>query len=257
MRKDIFDRVCSGILPRINRESISQGVVRSRTDLKRVHSGTTVLAFFYDKGIILAGDRKTSCGFSIVDQDKVKLYQVAPHSACAAAGLVSDIQMLVRDLEQVNGAFFSQYGYLLSIEGQVNYLINQFRYYWQYTFAPLEVSIFLGGLNPKNGSFQLFDIGSDGFQRECLDYVVNGSGSDFAATKLEESRKKILEKKLSKDEAIELALRAIFMAGKKDLGTSDVRVAIPTIATIDNKGFSFMDSEVIGKALSTIIKEET
>lgn len=260
MKRDIFDRAFSGVLPHSLRPPTdlraNSSISRDNSGMKRVHSGTTVLAIFYDQGILFAGDRKTSYGFSIVDQDKVKLYQISEYSGCAAAGQVSDIQMIVRSLEQVNGAFMSQYDYPLTVEGQVNYVVNHLRYYWQYSFSPMNISMFLGGFNPKKNNFQLFEIGYDGFRRECFDYVVVGSGTDFAVSRLEENRRKLIEKRLSKEEAMIVATRAIFTAGKKDLGTSDIRVAVPSVAIIDQSGFSLVEEETIKRISVDIIKEE-
>lgn len=258
MRKDVFDRVSSGILPRLRERSghALSSRPRDTSELKRVHSGTTVLAIFYNKGILFAGDKKTSCGFSIVDQDKVKLCKISDYSGCAAAGTVSDIQLLVRDLEEVNGGFISQYGYPLSVEGQVSYLINQLRYYRDYSYASLDVDMFLGGFNPISEDFKLFQVSGDGFKKECRDYIVLGSGTDFAISKLEENRGRLAGKKLSLEEAVELAVRAISMAGKKDLGTSDIRVACPDVAVIDKDGFSFLETAGIRKVVRNIIKKE-
>lgn len=257
MRKDIFDQIRSGVFPFRSFENRGSPMVRhSNPELKQVHSGTTVLAFYYDKGLLFAGDKKTSNGFSIVEQDKTKIYQISPYSCCAAAGLVSDIQMLVRDIEEVNYAFLGKYDQLLSIEGQVNYLVNELRFFWQYSPMPMSICLICGGMNPVDGKFGLFEIGTDGFRRECFDYVATGSGMDFATSKLEENRKKLLERRLSREEAIEVAVRAIFTAGKKDLGTSDIRIALPDVATVTEEGFSFVDKAIIRNAADNLIKED-
>lgn len=257
MRKDIFDQILSGVFPFRNFENRGSPVIRhNNSELKQVHSGTTVLAFYYDKGLLFAGDKKTSSGFSIVDQDKTKIYQISPYSCCAAAGLVSDIQMLVRDVEEVNYAFLDRYGYQLSIEGQANYLVNELRFFWHYGPMPMAIYLIFGGMNPVDGEFGLFEINPDGFRRECFDYVATGSGMDFATSKLEESRKKLSERRLIKEEAIELAVRAIFTAGKKDSGTSDIRVALPDVATVTEEGFSFVDEAIIRNVASSITREE-
>lgn len=257
MRKEIFDLVRSRIVPLPNTVNHPMSMARHDLNLKRVHSGTTVMALFYDKGILFAGDKKTSSGFSIVDQDKVKLYQIASHSGCLAAGLVSDIQALVRNIEETNGAFVGKYGYPLSVEGQVNYIINEVRYFWQYGYMPLDIQFVLGGFDMFKNSFQIFEIAADGFKRECFDYAVIGSGTDYATSKLEENKKKLLNRNLSKEEATEVAVRAIYASGKKDLGTSDIRVACPDVAVIDReKGFHFLDSAVIRNVVVNLIKEE-
>lgn len=257
MRKDIFDQIRSGVFPFRNFENRGSPVIRhNNPELKQVHSGTTVLAFYYDKGLIFAGDKKTSSGFSIVDQDKTKIYQISPYSCCAAAGLVSDIQMLVRDIEEVNHTFFGKYDQLLSIEGQVNYLVNELRFFWHYGPMPMSIYLIFGGMNPIDGKFGLFEISPDGFRRECFDYVATGSGMDFVTSKLEENRKKLVKRRLTREEAIEVAVRAIFTAGKKDSGTSDIRVALPDVAIVTEDEFSFVDKAIIRNVVSSITREE-
>lgn len=258
MRKEIVDRVWSGLLPRKSlKEHVPLLMRNVNSELKLTHSGTTVLSFFYNNGLLFAGDKKVSEGLHIISQDKTKFYDISPYSCFAAAGLVSDIQMLVNLLEEVNSGFTGRYGYQLSTEGQVNYLVSELRDFWQYSSMPMDALTILGGFDPMRENFRLFAVGCDGSKRECLDYAVVGSGSDFAVAKLEENRKKLLERKLTKEEAIEIAVQAIFQAGKKDMGTSDIRIARPSIATITkSEQFSFVEESVVENVVNGIVKEE-
>ncbi len=57
--------------------------------------GTTILALKYDKGVIIAAERRCTAGSMIFSDEYIKIENLGSMSAIAGAGWVSDIQYLV------------------------------------------------------------------------------------------------------------------------------------------------------------------
>lgn len=261
MRKELVERVLHSVIPRSRHLEGLMSQHRLSAPLKpgmenRVHSGTTILAFRYSEGIMFAADRKTSSGgLGIISQETIKLYKLSDRSAMGCAGWLGDIQFVVKILEEVNGGFSSQFGYPLSTLGQVSYLSNLLRNFRFYVLPwGLEVEAILGGYDLR-GEFEIYEIWSDGGRRKS-EYLATGSGTDGALSVLRSSKNLINKRALTLEDSIDLAVRAIFRAGEVDSGTSDIRVAIPTIATITKEGFQTVDSGLIEKAVQSLLDKE-
>ena len=222
------------------------------------HTGTTVLAFKYKKGILFAADRKTSGGYlSIFSLDTIKIEQVAPHTAIGCAGLVADTQFVKEVLEETNGGFKGQYGFSLSTEGQANYVVNlcrNFRFYIDPWGMGLEVQIIIGGMDFR-GDFEIFEISGEGSLYK-KDFVVIGSGTDHAMGVLKENRKNLIGRNLSLQESMMIAIKAIYRAGESDNGTSDIRVATPNIAVVTKLGVKLIKTETVKKIVDIILEKE-
>ena len=72
-------------------EKLEHALARYRTS-KAVRSGTTIIAFTYHDGVLMAADRQTSAGFRVWSPEAVKIHMVSPMSLWGAAGLVAYIQ---------------------------------------------------------------------------------------------------------------------------------------------------------------------
>lgn len=263
MHREIFEVVLQSTIPKsafLNEVDVDVG---SRLRIQRnpnkpsksfLKSGTTVLAFHFDRGVILAGDRQTSSGFSIMSQESIKIDQISSHSALLQAGLVSDCQALVKDLRRVNSDFLGKFGMPLSIDGQANCLSHLMRTYYLYG-SWLEAWLIIAGINVDQPTFKIYSIEPSGSKLDH-DFATEGSGGDKAESELEKFKGKIKARSLGIKEATKLAVRAVYMAGKKDLGTSDVRLAVPTVAVITVKGFGFLNQKVVDKIRDRLIEQE-
>lgn len=256
MRQDVLDRIAQIYLPPLH-ETIPctpAGFEKMNMGKGRIQSGTTILAFRYNGGVIMAADRKTSVGFSIKTLDTVKIHQIAGYTAIGCAGFISDIQFTLEKLKDVNISFRSRYGKWLTIEGQVNYLVNLLRDSWQDLSFLVTDSIIVG--RSFFGEVKIHQVTRDGCSLE-LSYIADGSGGDDAESVLFDSRKQIGEKSLSLDDGIKLALRAIFKSGAKDNFSSDLRVSYPSIAVITaNDEFRFVEDGKVREEADLIIREE-
>lgn len=264
MRREIFDAALKSIIPEsaLLSEPGVNGGVRPKVNYSPkekyqapVESGTTVLAFHFNQGIMLAGDRQTSGWFSIISQESVKIHKVGSHSAFMFAGMVGDGQAVVKSLRRVDSDFLNRFGMPLSLDGLANYLTRFVRLHYNYGIF-LEAWGIIAGLNLSPPEFKIYSVEPTG-SKLASNFATTGSGGDRAEDELEKFRGKIKSRSLETKEAIELAVRAIYMAGKKDMGTSDVRIAIPLVAVISVKdGFQFVRPNVVEDIRNKLIEQE-
>lgn len=261
MNSKLADAILDSILPRSDPASFFKGGGKCTDNAnkdKLLRTGTTVLAFKYRDGILLAGDRKTSVGYlSIASLDTIKIEQVAFNAACGCAGLVADAQFVKELLVQANSGFQKRYKFPISVEGQARYLSNicrNFRFYINPWNFGLEIQAIIGGLD-YTGDFQIFEVFGEGtlFPKE---FSVIGSGTDPAMSSLRDKKKSLLNKSLSLSDAMLVAAKAIYRAGEVDNGTSDVRVATPSMAVITVEGFKFISERRVKRSVENILQGE-
>lgn len=260
MKSGLAEKVLDSILPKPSPTSTvgraSPGSFDDRSKLS--HTGTTIVAFKYADGVMFAADRKIVRGYlSIFSLDDIKIEQVAPHTMIGYAGLVADAQFVQSILEKINSSFNSKYEFPLSVEGQANYVVTlcrNFRFYSNPWSWGLEIGAIIGGLDIL-GDFEIFEISGEGSLYK-KDFTVIGSGADYALGVLKDNRKSLIERKLSLDESVVVAVKSVFRAGEADNGTSDVRVATPNVAVITKRGCEFIETEVVKKAVDRVLEKE-
>ncbi len=261
----LADRILDSVLPRPDpstKLSIRGGgaAFLGKHDSKDqlLRTGTTVLGFKYKKGILFAADRKTSAGYlNIFSLDTIKIEQVASHTAIGCAGIVADTQFLEQVLKEANSGFRSQYRFSLSVEGQANYIVNMCRNF-RFNIDPwsmgLNIVAVIGGMD-FSGDFEIFEISGEGSLYK-KDFTVVGSGTDYARGVLKENRKSLIGRSLGLQESMMVAVKAIYRAGEEDNGTSDIRVATPSIVTITKSGVKFIKTESVKKIVNMVLEKE-
>ncbi|MEK7138807.1 MAG: hypothetical protein AAB799_01360 [Patescibacteria group bacterium] len=266
MRKEVFEAALKSTIPEsatlsgINLQT-SSGRSKPVWDAKLkykepLESGTTVLAFYFKNGLVLAGDRQTSGWFTIISQESVKVHQVGFHAGFMFAGMVSDGQAVVKSLQRVDQDFIERFGVPLSLDGKANFLCRFMRLHYDYGIF-LEAWGIIAGLNYNPPTFEIYSVEPTGAKMASNDFATTGSGMEKAESELERFKGKIIARSLEETEAVELAVRAIYMAGKKDMGTSDVRLAVPVVAIITLKeGFRFVNQTEVQKVRDKLIEEE-
>jgi len=140
------------------------------------------------------------------------------------------------------------------VDGLANYLARFVRIHYNYGIF-IQAWNIIAGINIDPPEFKIYSIEPTGCKM-LHDFIATGSGGDRAENELEKFRGKIKARTLGAEESLELAVRAIYMAGKKDMGTSDVRLALPTVAVILMDGFNFIDPKKIEEIRGKLIDQE-
>src|SRR5438105_7344913 len=93
----------------------------------QVTHGTTVVAIRYAEGVIMAGDRRATEGYSIAHRSIEKVFPADRHSAVSIAGAAGPALEMVK-LFQTNLEHYEKVeGVALSLEGKANQLGGMIR----------------------------------------------------------------------------------------------------------------------------------
>lgn len=238
------------LAPRLDRTAGPAPNIKTLSE--QIPHGTTVLALQHKDGVIIAGDRRATEGYSISERRIQKVHKTDATSAIAIAGAAGPCLDLIR-LFQVELEHYEKLeGAELSMDGKANKLAQMVKANLPMAMQGLVViPIFVGyDLAQKKGRIFKYDIA--GGQYEETEYYAIGSGGKDARGTM----KKIFSPDLTKDKAIRVALEALYDAAEADVGTGGpdlIRGIYPNVKVITEKGVEDIADEVIATAYQKII----
>jgi 20S proteasome alpha/beta subunit len=108
-------------------------------------------------------------------------------------------------------------------------------------------------MNENDGTMQIFAVDDDGCRIEFKDFFATGSGGDGATTALDMAWRKGFDL----GEAVDMAVQVIYYASTRDSGSSDPRIAIPSIAIIDReKGIVLLPKDAVETVLEEFLERK-
>lgn len=222
--------------------------LRVTADLRAPH-GTTIVAFTFADGVLLAGDRRATAGNQIAQKDLEKVVVVDEFSAAGFAGSVGHalemLKLFVAEVEQ----YEKLEGAPVSIEGKTRRLSTIVRENLPAAMQGfLAVPLFAGYdpsvPDPAAATWIVsYDPTGDAV-RDRQGYESIGSGSVFAKSAL----KKRHDPSADRDAAILTAVNALWDAADDDSATGGpdlVRDLLPNLVTVTAAGTAAVpDAEV-------------
>jgi len=201
---------------------------------EQVKTGTTTIGIISEDSVVLATEHRATMGTIIAHKEVRKVFKIDDNLGLTTAGLVGDAQLLARYLKAEVELYKLKRGSSMSVRAASTLLSNILRggggvsgYYY--------VGLIMGGFDREGGHVYGVDA-AGGSIRD--DYVSVGSGSLFAYGVLEDHYRK----EITKDEAIDLAIRALSSAMKRDAASGNGI----TVAVIDKDGYRELDNEEMG-----------
>ena len=217
-----------------------------------IRHGTTIVALRYAEGVIMAGDRRATAGSSIAHRAMDKVHPADRHSGVAIAGaagpameMVKLFQLQLEHYEKVEGA-------ALSLEGKANQLSQMVRSNLGMAMQGFVVVPLFAGYDLRRGVGRIYSYDPTGGRYEETDFHADGSGGRDARTTV----KLGWRPDLSRAEAVELAVRALWNAADEDSATGGpdaVRGIYPTVATITGSGFEYLASEEVAERFASVV----
>ena len=219
-----------------------------------VLAGTTVLALRYKSGVVLAGDRRATEGSFIAHRYIEKVHQTDSHSAVAVAGAAGPALEIVRLFQTELEHYEKVQGTRLSLPGQANRLAALIRGHFELALRGLVVVPVFAGFDDSTRTGRIFKYDVTGGRYEEREFHAEGSGGKLARSFIKQG----FRVSMSADDAIEVALAALYEAADEDAGTGGPDLArgiYPTIATIDAGGFKRLEDSDVAKRFKAIIKK--
>ena len=187
--------------------------------------GTTILAFKYADGVLVAGDRRATAGNLVVYDRADKVLEIDADSLMAIAGVPATAWEMARVLEHSFQFYRRSQLQEMSLEGKVRALSKLLRDNLGLVLQGVGVVVPLfATFDREAGVARLYFYDAMGAQFEAADYAATGSGSGAIRSILHYENtwgKKLLAKR-KESEAVILALRALDTAAESDTATGGV-----------------------------------
>lgn len=214
--------------------------------------GTTIVAVVFDGGVVMAGDRRATMGSYIANRDMDKVFAADEFSTVGIAGTAGVAIELVR-LYQVELEHYEKIeGTLMSLHGKANRLAAMLRGNLGMAMQGLTVLPLFAGYDPDSGQGRIFSYDVTGGVYPERDHHSIGSGSLFARGSL----KKLWRPGLSSDEAVALAVEALYDAAEDDSATGGPdlgRQIWPKVAVVGGEGVRFMADDILAGMVSDLV----
>ena len=212
-----------------------------------IRHATTIAALRYAGGVIMAGDRRATEGVSIAHRSIEKVFPADRFSAVAIAGAAGPAIEMVRLFQTQLEHYEKVEGTVLSLEGKANQLAQMVRSHLPMAMQGLAVVPLFAGWDALRETGRIFTYDVTGGRYEETDFHATGSGGRDAKTTIKLGYRDAM----SRDDAVELALEALFQAADEDAATGGpdlVRGIFPIVATVDVTGFARVpDDEVAAR----------
>jgi len=229
----------------LEREGLLPALGASDHGITQAH-GTTVLALRFSDGVVMAGDRRATEGHAIAHRAMEKVFPADEFSAVAIAGsagmaieMVKLFQVQLEHYEKVEGV-------TLSLQGKANQLAQMVRSHLPLAMQGFVVVPLFCGFDLTRETGRIFTYDAAGGHYEEADFQATGSGGRDARTTI----KLGYRDDLNRDEAIELAVLALYEAADADSATGGpdvVRGIFPIVATVTAEGYQRIEDDAIAE----------
>lgn len=172
--------------------------------------GATAIGISYKEGIILAAEKRVSYGNFVVNKNTKKIFPVTEHVGAACAGMIADMQVLVRQvsaLAKIRKLETKRIVATNSIAKLMSVIMFERR------FFPLLTQVVVGGTEYKPQIYTLDPLGS------VLpdDYASVGSGAEMALGVMDAEYRQ----DLSEENARNLVIKAMKSSIQRDSSSGD------------------------------------
>jgi proteasome beta subunit len=222
--------------------------------------GTTIVAVIFDRGVVMAGDRRATAGNMIAQRDIEKVFATDDYSLVGIAGAAGLAIEIVR-LYQVELEHYEKIeGTQLTLDGKAQRLSTMLRGNLPQAMQGLAVVPLFAGFDldaadaAAAGRIYSFDVTGGRYPEQYYDAV--GSGSIFAKSSL----KKRWTPGLSQDDAVKIAVEALYDAADDDSATGGpdlTRGIFPVVMTATADGASRVPDADLDAIVRALLADRT
>jgi len=172
--------------------------------------GATAVGITFDGGVVFASEKRIAFGNFLVSKSTKKTFPITPKVGAACAGLVADMQILslqISALAKIRKMEIKRDVPPNTVAKMMSNMMYERRYF------PLLTQVIVGGVVDKPIMYTLDPLGSVLPDK----YAAVGTGAEMALGVLDPQYKE----NMTKDEAIDLAKRAVRSAILRDSASGD------------------------------------
>jgi proteasome beta subunit len=216
--------------------------------------GTTIVAMDFDRGVIMAGDRRSTAGNMIAQRDIEKVFRSDDFSCVGISGVAGIGLELVRLFQLELEHYEKLEGRTLSLEGKANRLAAFVRGNIGGAMQGLVVVPLFAGYDEDTLKGRIFSYDVAGGRYEERKFHAIGSGSVFARGSL----KKLYTDGMTEDDAVTACMQALYDAADDDSATGGpdlTRQIYPVVAVVTEDGFRRLTDEQAGESAEAVVGE--
>jgi proteasome beta subunit len=221
---------------------------------------TTILAFKFAGGVLIAGDRRATAGNTVVFDRADKVLEIDRHSIMAIAGVPATAWEMARVLEHSFQFYRRTQLQEMSLDGKVRALSKLLRDNFPLVMQGVGIVVPIFATHDTvAGAGRLYFYDAMGAQFEAADYAVSGSGSPAVRSVLYYANtwgEKPL-RELDQHQALVLAMRALDTAAETDTATGGVdrRGSVyPVVKIVTGEGISTLADEELAGIFKTEVR---
>lgn len=173
--------------------------------------GATTIGVVCKDSVILASEKRVSYGYLVVSKGGKKVFKITDHIGAACAGLVSDMQVLMKEMEAYANLFRLETGRLIPVRSAAKFMSNLL---FERRLLPLLTQTIVGGTDDEGASLYVLDVLGSVIPDK---YAAVGSGAEIAIGTLEGEYKE----EMTLTEAKDLVVRSIKSAISRDIMSGD------------------------------------
>jgi len=173
--------------------------------------GATTVGVICTDGVILASEKRVSYGSFVVSRVGKKVFKITDRIGAACAGLVSDMQVLVREVEAYSNLFRLDTGRPVPVRSAAKVMSNLL---FSRRLIPLLTQTIVGGMDEEGASLYVLDVLGSVLPDK---FSAVGSGAEIATGVLEDGYKE----GMTLPQAKELVVRAVKSAVSRDTMSGD------------------------------------
>jgi proteasome beta subunit len=173
--------------------------------------GASTVGVVCKDGVILASEKRLTMGYMVTSRAGRKVFKITDHVGTACAGLVSDMQMLTKEIAALAKLYELNIGRAISVRSAAKIMSNIL---FERRLFPLFTQTIVGGVDETGPSLYVLDLLGSLIEDK---FATVGTGSEVAIGVLEAGYRE----GLSLDEAKELVVKAIRSAIARDAASGD------------------------------------
>lgn len=190
---------------------------------------TTIVSLTFEKGVIIAADRRaTMGGHMLISDHVVKVFQTDEYSAIAIAGTFGPAVKMAKLFKTELEHYEKLEGVALTLEGRANKLSQMIEMNFPAAIQGMPVMPLFAGYDRDSDEGVIFEYDITGgtfVKPDTEPYAASGSGGDRARATFEH----FYEEGIGRDKAVELVEKALTFAAEKDMATGGKRFIIFSI----------------------------
>ncbi len=173
--------------------------------------GATTIGVVCSDGVILASEKRVSYGYMVMSRVGKKVFKVTDKIGAACAGLVSDMQILIREVEAYANLYRLDASHPITVKSTAKLMSNLL---FARRLFPLITQTIVGGMDDEGASIYVLDVLGSVIPDK---YAAVGSGAEIAYGLLEQGFKE----NMAIEEAKDLVTRAMKSAISRDVMSGD------------------------------------